>query len=829
MRDVGRFVTAIGFCLALAWALFSFASTEPGLYYRFFLTLTAVCLPALLFFRPETLLEARFVPVLILGTFLLVQVFIRPALAAEGYILIAVGWLTFAFTVVSGKRKTLFLFLIALGLIEAFYGLVQAIGGWDYIGNYERGLGRLASGTFINRNHFAGFLNMAIPLALGGLYATFPRKGRRHRSEGYAWAWIIILTCGFMGLAILLSLSRGGTISLLASIVFLGFLLALGRRTHGARRLSGKASSVLLVTVLVLGVWVGVDALVNRFFHLPEGVSGRGQIYRESLRLIQEHPLGVGPAMYQWYFRPYQAFETRCWYAQAHNDYLQTAAEWGLVVAALFWGFVLWRFFASSNRFLVSDDLWEQGMALGCAGAILSILLHSIVDFNLQIPANWGVFCVILGLTFQPGDGPVKTDGWRRKIVVGGALAVLFLVSGWSVTRRFIAMQIASDRTIPAYEEALRWVPDESVYHARVARLQLENIDLQDLESAGKHLGAAVALNPYYWRYWRELARYYEARGDTANTERALQRCLEIQPFSAADRWSLGNFYVRQGRIQEALDQIHQAIGLDPTYRQATLMLLWRIGLGRDLVDTVWPGDVDSQLMLMRFLVQNRADPTFIKERWGKCLDAIQKKKGEIDPVGQTAFYLNHLFSEKRFGELRQDWITVNRLAGVEEPDFANGRNFVWNGRFQRELGYGMLDWRLAKSDAYEVERPGLLRLDFKGTENLVFRMGQTVVLPAGKYVFSVRMKGEDLTTEQGPYFTVTHGSGAVFVTTAQLRGTVPMSDYRAEFSVADPYQVVSVQMRRERSKRIDNKLKGVCSVESVKIEPRENGHADKR
>ncbi len=823
----GRIATVTAFCLALAWGLFSFASTEPGLYYRFFLTLAGACLLAVFFFRTETLLEARLAPVLMLGAFLLVLVIVSPTLKAEGYILLAVGWFALAFTILSPKRKPLFLFLIALGLVEAFYGLAQAIGGWDYIGDYERGLGSLASGTFINRNHFAGFLNMAIPLALGGLYATFPRKGRRHRSEGYAWAWIIILACGFMGLAILLSQSRGGTLSLFASIVFLGLLMALRHRTHGERRLSGKASSVLLFTVLVLGLWVGVDALINRFFQLPEGASDRRQVYQESIRLIGEHPFGLGPAMYQWHFRPYQAFETHCWYAQAHNDYLQTAAEWGIVVAVLFWGFVLWRLVQSARRFLDSRDLWEQGVALGCGGAILSILLHSLVDFNLQIPANWAVFCVVLGLTFRPTNNADKADGWGRRIGVRAALAALLLISGWSVAKKFIALQIASDRTIPAYEEALGWVPDESVYHFRLGRLQLDDIDLLNLESAGQHLKTAIKLNPFYWRYWRELARYHEARGDTANTGKALLRCLEIQPFSAADRWRLGNFYIRQGRIQEALEQIHQAIELDPTYRQAALMLLWRVGLGRDLVDTLWPADADSQLMLVRFLVKNGGDESFVRERWARCVEAIRKTKGETSPLTHGAFYLDHLYREKKFRELRDEWVGLNRLAGIEDREFASRRNFVWNGRFQRPIGSGLLDWSLAKSDAYDVDQPGLLRLEFKGTANLIFGMAQTLVLPAGKYVFSARMKGEDLTTEEGPYFVVIGSAGTVLVKTDQLHGTVPITDYRAEFAVPDPYQVVSVQMRRGRSKRIDNKLKGVCWVESVRIEPADD--AEKR
>jgi len=128
----------------------------------------------------------------------------------------------------------------------------------------------------------------------------------------------------------------------------------------------------------------------------------RTTVYRDSVKLIADNPIfGVGPGMYEWRFRPYQTVDARLWFNRAHNDYLQSAAEWGIPMAVMFWGFVVWRFWRSIRVFFDSQDAWRGGIALGCAGGIFSILVHSLVDFNLQIPVNWMIFCMILGLSWS--------------------------------------------------------------------------------------------------------------------------------------------------------------------------------------------------------------------------------------------------------------------------------------------------------------------------------------------------------------------------------------------------------------------------------------------
>ncbi len=397
---------AVLFASILFWGLLHFGATETEWRYTLFLLLL---LPALLVLwrRPALLLEPRVLAVLGIGIFLLVRIFTLPTLRAQGYVLLAVGWLALFTTLALAASSTrtawlLTLLLIVIGGFQALYGLTQVLAGFDYIGDYYRGVGRRATGTLINANHFAGLLNMILPLAVGALFATYPRRvsNRRAHSEVHAWAWLVVFGCSLMALAIFFSLSRAGVACLLLTGLFLGLLLLVGERKGGFRFHTLAVLAVLTLS-LCLVLWTGAESLITRFEDVEGDLPLRKGVYEASFKLIGDNLVaGVGPGMYMWHLRPYQSSPADKLYEHAHSDYLETAAEWGVPVAAGFWFFVLWRLKGAITLALKSGDILRRGIALGSVGAIVSIVLHSLVDFNLQIPVNLAVFCSVVGLVW---------------------------------------------------------------------------------------------------------------------------------------------------------------------------------------------------------------------------------------------------------------------------------------------------------------------------------------------------------------------------------------------------------------------------------------------
>jgi O-antigen ligase len=267
-------------------------------------------------------------------------------------------------------------------------------------------------GTFINRDHFAGYLELLIGFPVA-LIAT-----QYVRGEG---RFVYLVAALLMGLAVLLTLSRGGTVSLLVELLFIAALARKratnlqGERqtTPHARRGRLEGLGVATVGVVLAGIiggtlWIGAEPLVTRFV-MGSGDAANPQpledsrklIWRDTWRLIRARPwVGAGLGAYETAFPIYALDENERGgiVAQAHNDYLQVLADTGVSGAILLvWFLVLvLRAMLASTR--VRDPL-SSGLALGCSGGLLGLLVHSFFDFNLQLVSHALLFlllCVVL-------------------------------------------------------------------------------------------------------------------------------------------------------------------------------------------------------------------------------------------------------------------------------------------------------------------------------------------------------------------------------------------------------------------------------------------------
>jgi O-antigen ligase len=287
-------------------------------------------------------------------------------------------------------------FLIITGVFEAFMGLVQFFvsPGWifGYLNPYYR-----VSGTLINHNHFAGLLEMIVPVSWGLALICARRFG------DWGKVYLYVLAGVFMTTAVLFSLSRMGIVSLICTMFFLSAVVHW--RKPGRRLALGLTLAVVgLATGVAL--WVGVDVVIHRYAELSgeEAVAREGRliIFSDVIRMIKANPMGVGPGQFEDQFRKYQSFRPELNFDHAHNDYLETAAEWGIPVAAIFWGIIFIAFARATRLATRIDSPERQGIFLACSGAIFSILVHSLADFNLQIPSNAILFFTFVGISFAP-------------------------------------------------------------------------------------------------------------------------------------------------------------------------------------------------------------------------------------------------------------------------------------------------------------------------------------------------------------------------------------------------------------------------------------------
>ncbi len=816
--------------------------------YGFFLLLLPAGLLILLAPGYRRLPAAIFWPLSAIGLGLLAQALRLPSTEGRGYLHWAVGWLALVLGLAlgrAGRRPAVALagLLVALGAGEALYGLAQALGVVEHVGSYARFKGSIATGTYVNQNHYAGLLAMTLPLAVGAVYALWARRDdvRSPRSERLAALWLALLGCALLGLSLLLSRSRSGAVVLLATLLALAVLLAAGGRRRRGAGLSGAAGAVLVGLVLVLGLGVGLEALGERF--RPTGQPDRRlPVFRDGLRLVAERPLtGVGPGMFVWRFRPYQTEHTETRWKHAHSDYLETAAEWGIPAALLLWGFVAWRCQRGVALFLSSRRGWRRGLALGGAGAILAILLFSLTDFNLQIPANLAVFGAILGLVWglETTGRRSRPTGTGRGATSAARLAVVALVAlvavgaAWRVSRQLRGLLVVrAGETVASLERAIRLDPTAPHHHYRLG-LHLRDLPAHlDLEAARTHLERAVELNPHQWRYRLELARLYELAGEPEAAAAAFQATLALNPSGVRYRWHVANFHVRQGDLDAALPHFKIALDADPERDRAVLALLAKLGAGTEELRAIWPEGRAARLsLLVRLCAASGAaspvpDPAFLAEEWWRLLEAP-----EPPTVREGAFYVRWLLDRGSAGEARRAWIGLQRRNGVEEPDFEAGAQRVWNGGFERPPAGTPLDWELPSGPGFRlllleggaVEGRTALRIDFDGSRNLNFSgvRQQLVVEPGRRYALSFAARAAGLDSDQGVVLEVADAAGgATLLATEPFLGTLPWTRYREVFEVPAGADRLWLRLYRRRSDSLRPEISGRFWLDEVAVTP---------
>ena len=324
------------------------------------------------------------------------------ALAVQGLIML-VTYLGFFFLVTAsvrtrGEQRVLVWviagtagFLCVAGLLELYDVLVFS--WWDYTAEIRNAYSDSLTGAYVNRNHMAGFLEMAIPVLL----VVFLTRSRPVEEK----IGLIVLAL-FLVVCQALTLSRGGWAGTAGALVFMSLVLLL-KKGFAHKRLVGY---LLAGTVITAAIVMASTPVVERIMTLTRGdmednIAHRLNLWEGTRQLIADHPAaGTGPGTFQVAYPPYQQPGYTVLARYAHNDYLQFTSDTGILfIPLMLWLFYL--FFRTGFAKFKSHSRQTSGIALGCMAAVVAILIHSYSDGNLHIPANALLFTSLCALTFS--------------------------------------------------------------------------------------------------------------------------------------------------------------------------------------------------------------------------------------------------------------------------------------------------------------------------------------------------------------------------------------------------------------------------------------------
>jgi O-antigen ligase len=305
-------------------------------------------------------------------------------------------------------------FVMMFGFLVAIFGILQHL---TFNGKLywfrQMHFGGIPFGPYVNRNHFAGFAELVIPVSLVPLILG---KVRRER-----WFIVILFAVVPVG-ALFFSASRGGIVSFLVELGVIAVWLVLRR---SAQRHLLSAASVLLLTFLMVS-WLGVREALNRFSSMQslEVTSGkRTSMAEDTWHIFVDHPwIGTGLGTLQDIFPPYETLYDGKIVNHTHDDYLEGLAETGIaggVCCAWFLGTLLVE---SLRRLSRSSEAFSGTVQLSALVGCLGFLTHSLVDFNLHIPANALFFFLLAYVattdiepTVPRIPGPSRVDHRHRK------------------------------------------------------------------------------------------------------------------------------------------------------------------------------------------------------------------------------------------------------------------------------------------------------------------------------------------------------------------------------------------------------------------------------
>lgn len=304
--------------------------------------------------------------------------------------------------------------LVFTGCFEAGYGIVQYLTSWQKIWTTpKRFYTAEATGTYVNRDHFAGLLELTLPFVVGLIFyyfqvwssrrhAGFDRRASAERSSmGFRTLFYLCLLL-IMIVGVIFSRSRMGILATLFTLIFLALLGLLKSR----QKVWMVGVFLFLLCAVGYGLWIGLGPVLTRFEALREPnylqMEGRISIWKDTMRLMRDYPLtGTGLGTFGVAYRRYQTEWINNYIDHAHNDYFEFASETGLPGAALLFMPILFLLVRMIVSFVRDSRRYRRSIALGCIGSTLAILLHSLVDFNLQIPANALVLAVVLGIGYK--------------------------------------------------------------------------------------------------------------------------------------------------------------------------------------------------------------------------------------------------------------------------------------------------------------------------------------------------------------------------------------------------------------------------------------------
>ena len=493
-------------------------------------------------------------------------------------------------------------------------------------------------GPYINRNHYAGLMEMIFPVALALFLFHKPRTDDSSFFQGIVEIFKqekanihILIGTGTLLIvtSIFVSLSRGGMIS-----ICIGLLLFLGL---SFKKKASQKSSILIISIVIIAgfsiSWFGWGTISDRFAKVKTSdgatdIGGRLEPWEDSKKIIRDFTVtGSGFGTFKDIYPSVQTIDGKSDLQHAHNDYIELMTEGGAIGFLLVFSFLATLFYKTYKSFILRKDAYSIYIYIGSITGMISILIHSFSDFNMHVGANGLWFALLAALAVSASNTrlrvkniatnllPVKST--RIKHTSFAIVSTLFLI----ITISNISILIASfyysnirnsnmGFKTPALE--LKKIKKIINYAAFFDPLNSEYIHasanvswfLHDNKEAKEYYLKSIRLNPANGHHVKRYGLFLTQTNEITEAEKILKRSVMLDISSADNAFQYGGLLLATGQKAKGVKYLKKAISLDKDIISSVLTTMSASDLSLEEMEQAIPNNPETAIIFTDFLDQ---------------------------------------------------------------------------------------------------------------------------------------------------------------------------------------------------------------------------------
>ena len=400
------------------------------------------------------------------------------------------------------------------------------------------------------------------------------------------------------------------------------------------------------------------------------------------------------------------------------------------------------------------------------------------------------------------------------------ALVLIFSLAGvyaWCAVRVYQAHRLLASRDQVSLRRAIQLQPRDADNYDLLGQYFMW--DALDPQAAALQFQQAVRLNPYASSYWLHLAQSENTLGDDGAQEGAMRNAIAVDPTTPEIAWNAANFFLVQGKTDEALDQLAVVVRNDPKMAEAALDLSWRALGDVDAIQRRLPPDPDVYLKFIKLLVA-RQQWAAADRVWSSMLDLNR----EFD-ARSALFYVDELLAKRDTAGARNVWQQiVDRSSSFRlyiTPD-----NLVVNASFEHDIVNAAFDWHYAALPGVAVMLDSTqthhgsesLLITYSGSTEDAGIWQYVPVTPGASYVASAWVKSEELQSANGPRLAIYDGYKNIeYGHSGETLGTTSWHRLETTFTANPDVTLILIRFSRQPA---DTRIQGRFWIDDVRLLP---------